>query len=105
MAVEIDKDTKKELSEGEHIRMMTESEGWRIVYAKLQDKILDLQNINNIDDSTPENALADMKARKMAAVTLFAWAKEDVYGRVEQSQTAQDALTDKGTQHQFIGRE
>lgn len=91
----VDNETKVELTAAEHIRQMTESEGWAIVYAKLTDKILDLQNINNVDDSSPEKAIADMKARKMAAGILFQWAKQEVYGRLEAQTNTQAALADK----------
>ena len=98
-----DKETEKVISDAEHLRMMTESEGWKIAYQSLTDRILDLQNINNVDDSSIENAIADMKARKAAATILFEWVKRDVYGKVEQSTVAQAAL-ENHAQETFIER-
>lgn len=87
-----DKDTEKVLSDAENLRLMTESEGWKIAYASLSERILDLQNINNVDDSSIENAIHDMKARKAAAAILFEWVKKDVYGKVEQGIVSQQAM-------------
>lgn len=81
-----DKDTQQILTDADHIKSMTESDGWRIVKAKLDARILDLQNITNLDMSKPETLSAQLAARTMAVQEMFAWLKSDVYGFVEQQQ-------------------
>lgn len=93
--MEVDNETKKELSDVEHIRLMTETKGWQLAYAALTNKILDLQNINNVDVTNVDTMVIDLKARKMAAEMLFDWAKSGIYGRIEQAENAKDALIDK----------
>lgn len=80
----MDKDTQKIVSDAEEIKNTIGTKGWSLVYAKLQEKILDLQNINNIDE---DNVAVDLKARIMASKLLFEWAKNDVYGAIEQTAT------------------
>ena len=80
----MDQDTKELLTEGEKLKMLLEHDGWGIVYQKFSDKIMDLQFIANVDDSSPEKALIDMKARKYAVSILLDWMKNDIIGTVEQ---------------------
>lgn len=73
------------LTEAEHISHMINGAGWNSVYPKLTERILDIQNINNLADVTdPQQLLIEIKARKLAADTMYAWLKQDVYGFVEQ---------------------
>lgn len=81
-----DKDTQQILTDADHIKSMTESDGWKLVKAKLDARILDLQNITNLDMSKPETLSAQLAARTMAVQEMFAWLKSDVYGFVEQQQ-------------------
>lgn len=77
------------LTEAEHVRHMIDSTGWNSVYPKLSARILDIQNINNLADVTdPQQLLIEIKARKLAADTMYAWLKQDVYGFVEQQTIA-----------------
>lgn len=80
----MDNETKQILTDGEKLKLLTEHEGWHIVYEKFSEKIMDLQFIANVDDSSPEKALIDMKARKYAVVVLMDWMKNDILGAVEQ---------------------
>lgn len=89
------------LTDSEEVRKMLETRGWAIVKAKYDQQILDLQNITNIDTSTPDNLMADLKARKMASDILFNFLKLNVYGTVEQ-QDASRSLVD--TPIDFIER-
>ena len=98
---ELDVETTSEISDGEKIQYMTQTDGWQIVFAKLSERILDLQNINNLNDSSPEQLIAEIKARKLAVDILWDWLKSDVTGRVEQYEnnlrTLHDArVTDEG---------
>lgn len=80
-----DKDTQEILTDADHIKSMTESDGWKAVHPVLNQKILDLQNMANLDRSKPLEAQID--GRMMAAEILFNWLKYDVYGFVEQQQS------------------
>lgn len=80
----MDSDTKQVLTDGEKLKLLIEHDGWNIVYQKFSDKIMDLQFIANVDDSSPDKALIDMKARKYAVSILLDWMKNDILGTVEQ---------------------
>lgn len=80
----MDSDTKQVLTDGEKLKLLTEHQGWGILYQKFSDKIMDLQFIANVDDSTPEKAIIDMKSRKYAVAILLDWMKNDILGTVEQ---------------------
>lgn len=75
---------QKQLTDAEEVESMLQSKGWAVVKAKLDEKILDLQNIHNLDE---ENLATDLKARVVAVKTLFEWVKNDVYGFVEQARS------------------
>lgn len=98
-----DDETKKVLTNAEHLRLMTEGQGWEIARAKLIDKILDLQNINNIDVASPEAMMVDVKARKMAVDLLFGWLRVDVEGAIVQAAHTAQALANHGAES-FIDR-
>jgi hypothetical protein len=87
-----DSETAQILTEADEIKNLTESRGWGIIKAKLDAKILDLQNISNIDEN---NLAIDLKARLLASRFLFAWLKEDVYGVIEQQEANSQALIEK----------
>lgn len=95
--MEVDTETKLELTDAEHIRLMTESKGWQLIKAKLDTKILDLQMIGNVTGTTAEEKVRNMEVRAGVVTMLFEWLKNDVYGRVEQAGNVADALQDKGT--------
>lgn len=80
----MDQETKKILTEGEKLKLLIEHDGWGVAYQRFSDKIMDLQFIENVDDSSPEKALIDMKARKYAVSILLDWMKNDILGAVEQ---------------------
>jgi cell division inhibitor SulA len=87
-----DEETQKVLSDGEELVNMTASRGWSIASKLIGDKILDLQNIANIDDDEAEKAVVAIKARKMAAGLLFEFLKE-ITGMVEGHAAAKEAAT------------
>lgn len=89
-----DAETAQSLTEADKVLLTLESGGWRVIKAKLDEKILDLQNINNLDFTSEQTVLFDLKARKMAADLLYEWLKNDVYGFVEQQSIASEAMRD-----------
>lgn len=90
-----DAETKQELTDAEALKQMTDTRGWGIARESLVNRILDLQNINNVDTTSIETMSVDLKARKMAADMLFVWLKSDVEGRIEQQENTAAALLDK----------
>lgn len=81
----MDNETKKILSDAENLDLMTQHPGWLVARQMISDKIMDLQFIANVDDSTPEKALIDMKSRKYAVEILFSFLKEDIEGTIAQN--------------------
>lgn len=93
--MELDTETKQELTDAEHIRLMTETKGWQLVKAKLDAKIIDLQMIGNVEGTTADEKVRNMEVRAGVVAMLYDWLKNDVYGRIEQAGNAQVALQDK----------
>lgn len=96
-------DTSKELTTADHVRSMLASQGWKYAYEKFSSRLLDLQNINNLDMSQPDTLSTQLAGRKMAVDEMWAWVKNDLIGFVEQQESNSQALTDKG--EEFIGRD
>lgn len=99
--MEHDAETKQIITAAEHVVSLIESQGWAIVKEKLDTKILDLQNISNIDMSKPETLSVQVAARVLAAQLLFEWLKNDVYGFVQQ-QKANNAPGQKEPDNDII---
>lgn len=97
----IDSETAGQLTDADHVRSMTESDGWRISVAKLHARILDLQNISNLDVKLPLEP--QILGRKLAAEEMYAWLKHDVFGFVEQQENSRNQLVEKKLDD-FIGR-
>jgi hypothetical protein len=98
-----DEETQKILTDAEHVSGMLQSQGWMLVKSKLDGRILDLQNINNLDLEKPDTLSMQLMARKMAVDEIWAWLKADVYGFVEQAATnaarkpqKEDEIIDRG---------
>lgn len=83
----LDKETKEILSDEKKIEHLCEHEGWEIVRNKLIEKIQDLQHIQNVDITSPENAIIDLKARGMAVQILWEWLTVDVQGTAQNSKS------------------
>ena len=90
-----DKDTSEVLSQADHVQSMLNSDGWKVVYDKLQTKIIDLQNISNIDMTKPETLGVQLAARRMAVDLIWAWLKGDVVGFVDQQKLNNQKMSEK----------
>lgn len=99
----LDAETSKILSDGEEVGNLINSRGWAIVKTKLDEKILDLQNINNLDTSVPDTLTQQLLGRKLASELLFNWLKNDVIGFAEQQDSHRASLLPKDD-HGFIDR-
>lgn len=71
--------------EGEMLQGFVHSEGWKWAKDRLTEKLMDLQSIMNMDDSSPENVILDLKARRMAVELLMSWLRQ-LEGRADQHQ-------------------
>ena len=80
----MDSETQKLQTDADKVIGMLNSDGWQVIHAKLNERIIDLQNINNIDTSDPATLGAQVAARILASQLLFDFLKKDVYGFVEQ---------------------
>lgn len=99
----MDKEAAQQMTDADHVKSMLSSDGWNIVKAKLDAKILDLQNIHNLD-MTQENTLSQqLAARKMAVEIIWSWLKYDVVGFVEQQEVNNKLLEEK--KEDFISRD
>lgn len=103
MADTLDAETQKQLTDGEEVRNLLGSKGWGVIKPKLDARILDLQNIHNLDDDKPETLSIQLAARKLAVDLIFGWLKGDVYGMVEQAEG--NAPPVENTDEGFIVRE
>lgn len=99
-----DTETNKILTEADHVKSMLNSDGWKSVYGKLQVRLLDLQNIHNLDMTKPETLPIQLASRQMAVQTIWEWLKADVIGFVEQQESNNAKMVEKGIDD-FIGRE
>lgn len=72
----LDKDSIRIQNEAKSIIDIIESAAWGPMKQTLVDKIIDLQDINNVDVSSIESIAIDLKARKLAATILFNWMQE-----------------------------
>lgn len=100
----MDKETQEILSEADHVKSMLNSKGWKSVYGKLQNRIMDLQNIANLDMTKPDTLAIQLASRTMAVSYIMDWLKLDVTGFVEQQESNNAKLIDKGIES-FIDRE
>lgn len=82
MENKIDPETEYLKTIGKALKEMTETDGWGIARDRLTDKIISLQNAFDISDSTPEEMVRELKARKIATQILFDWLKTDIEGEV-----------------------
>lgn len=88
----MDKETSQNLTDAEHVENMTHSDGWKVVKAKLDTRIIDLQNIYNLDMTDVNTIAIQLASRKMAVETIMAWLKADVYGFVDQQKQNNQTL-------------
>jgi hypothetical protein len=54
------------LQEGNEVTRYIESEGWKRVKDKFTERIMDLQSIKNLEGVSPEDLIAELKARNTA---------------------------------------
>lgn len=72
----MDKAQAEHLKKNKHLYELIQSDGWKLVRARLVDKIADLQSISNVEGITPEDVFLDIKVRINVADILLEWLKE-----------------------------
>lgn len=87
METKIDPETERLKAIAKALKEMTDTDGWKIARERLVEKITFLQNAFDISDSTPEEMVRELKARKIATTLLFDWLKTDIEGEVLQAET------------------
>lgn len=81
-----DKETQEILSDADHVKALLESKGWAVIKPKFDKRVLDMQNIANLDMSKTETITIQLQARIMAAAEMGEWWLKDVVGFVEQQE-------------------
>ena len=79
----VDKETQKLLSEQEHVKNLTEQEGWGIVKGNLIKYVAALHNISSLNSTDPQAMFNQVASRQLAAGILLEWLK-DVEGTAAQ---------------------
>lgn len=72
----MDKETQKILTEQQLLSEVTSHQGWAVARRIFSDKILELQNVFDIETATPTTMFRDMQARKKAVEILWAILQE-----------------------------
>lgn len=77
----MDKETTEILTEGESMRELTTSRGWRLAKIKLLDKIVELDSISSLEtDRDAADMLQEINGRQVVIKMVLDWIKE-VEGR------------------------
>lgn len=80
---ELDKETKKVLTEGDSLKSMVEGRGWAIARERLLKKVAECLNIADIGLDNPQNLALLIGIRQEVAKTLIEWMK-DIEGTASQ---------------------
>ncbi|MCK9370772.1 hypothetical protein M0R04_12755 [Candidatus Dojkabacteria bacterium] len=72
----INAETQKIITEGEELKQMVNSEGWRIARQKLGAKVASLSDILLIEDVDPNKLMLQLAANQQAIKILITWLKE-----------------------------
>lgn len=96
----LDKETKKVLSDGEKLQNLVNGEGWGVVKAQLLAKISAVDSVSNIDlTRSADELVKDMMARAGAISIVLEWLKE-IEGQAAQIQNNKQLLAK--TEESFI---
>ena len=74
---------------------MLQSDGWKYAKEKFDARVLDLQNIHNLDYTSPDTLAVQLAARKMAVSQMTDWYLKDIVGFIEQQKVGQEPLAEK----------
>lgn len=101
--MESEREDKQQLTDAQEIEGVLSTRGWSLIKAAFDQRILDLQNINNIDTDEPAKMQTEIRARVLAYKLLFDFLKQDVYGVVEQQRATHSPLIEN-TESDYIVR-
>lgn len=93
MKKELDKETKKVLSDGEQINDLISSRGWSIAKKKLLQKVAILDSISSVpqDIQNPMNRLRELEIREGVVSVILEWLR-DVEGTAQQFKSNAEIL-------------
>lgn len=90
----IDAETSKILSEGERLKQLVESDGWKIVRERLMNRMIDVQSVLGLDIEDPQKMLIAVGARKQAIQIIYDWFR-DIDGDVSRYADNKAAVIEK----------
>jgi hypothetical protein len=99
----MDTETKQILTSADHVKSLLNSDGWKIIKEKFDNRVLDLQSIRNIDTTKPDTLNIQLAARMMAVDHMMDWLNKDVIGFVEQQENNNAKVIEEGVES-FINR-
>jgi hypothetical protein len=76
----MNEETKKVLSEAEHLKGLVKSDGWKIVKRRLLEKMSDYGSILNFDEQDPAKLFQLVGANQQAIKLVISW-----FGDIENS--------------------
>ena len=92
--MELDKETNKQLAEGEELLQLVKGTGWGIVKHKLKERIIRLSDIYNIDSKlSAEEKEVRVEACKLALEELIGFL-QDVEGDVLRHKSTMEIVND-----------
>jgi hypothetical protein len=80
----MDSETNEILTNQQLLKDLVNHQGWKIVRTMIADRLLELNDIQNIDDRTASTMLSDLRARKKAVALIYG-VLQDVEGTASQS--------------------
>lgn len=72
----MDAETQEVFMEGEAISDFVKTKAWKIIKAKISDKMLDLQSVMNVKHTGPTDMAREVIARQLAVDYLYEILKE-----------------------------
>lgn len=93
----------EQMTTADHLASMLLSDGWKYAKDKFDNRVMDLQNIHNLDYSDPNTLNLQLAARKMAVELMKDWYIKDIVGYIEQSKSNNEKIIDEKIES-YIGR-
>ena len=96
--MELDKETKKTIYEGQLVYDFVQSDNWKFVKGKLDDLVKDVGSIFTLEEKDPIELKTQIAARQIAVATIKAWV-EDMEGSAEQFNSYSELLKKQQTEN------
>lgn len=90
----LDKETQKELTEGEKIQELVAGDGWNAAKRMLFERLVNLDSISHLEIGTSATSVvAELRSRKRLIEEVMAWV-DTVEGKAESTQDYKERLVD-----------